>query len=271
MLFTTYEAMLKHVLEAGALRDDRTQTGTRSVFGAMFRHDMAQGFPAVTTKKLFLRGVVEELGWMLRGETNVRSLQSLGVKIWDQWADENGDLGPVYGAMWRRFPAPDGGHVDQIATLLEGLKRDPWSRRHMVSAWHPALVAEQALPPCHWAFQCYVRCDERGVRYLDLMWHQRSADLFLGVAFNIASYALLLLLLAREIGAVPGHLVATFGDMHIYSNHMEQVRTQLEREPMPMCQLEIADDLRDICDLSWDKVRVLGYQSHGPISAPVAV
>lgn len=282
-MFGTYESLLYHVWMYGDEREDRTGVGTKSLFGLSFSHDMKAGFPAVSTKKLFLRGVVEELAWMLRGETNVRSLQERGITIWDEWADDNGDLGPVYGAMWRRWPHQkriqtqygvgwDMREIDQISELIEGLRKNPDSRRHMVSAWNPALVSSQRLPPCHWAFQCYVRASrDGGAPELDLMWHQRSADLFLGFPFNIASYGVLLTLLAREVGMVPGKLIATLGDAHIYRNHYDQVKEQLTRAPLPLCKLSVSSDLKSLYDLSWDKVKFEGYEHHGPLQAPVAV
>lgn len=270
--FTSYEDILRHVLAHGVRQENRTGIDAFSVFGGMYEHDLSTGFPAVTTKKVFLRGVVEELAWMLRGETNVRSLQALGITIWDEWADENGELGPVYGAMWRRFPSHGGAAIDQIAQLVEDLRINPRSRRHIVTAWHPGVVPEQKLPPCHWSFQCSVRPGADGsVDTLDLMWHQRSVDTFLGLPFNIASYALLTHVLARITGLRPGRLIASFGDLHLYANHVHQAEEQLQRAPREHCQLTVSDEVVMPWDLSWSKVSFSHYHPHPPIKAPVAV
>lgn len=229
-----YLELMQHVLDHGTDKADRTGTGTRSVFGYQMRFDLAQGFPLLTTKKLHLRSIVHELLWFLAGDTNIRYLKDNGVRIWDEWADENGDLGPVYGYQWRSWPAPDGRHIDQISGLLDMIRRNPDSRRLIVSAWNPALVDDMALPPCHCLFQFYVADGK-----LSCQLYQRSADVFLGVPFNIASYALLTLMVAQVTGLQPGEFVHTFGDAHLYSNHFEQARLQLQREPraLPVMKL----------------------------------
>jgi thymidylate synthase len=261
-----YLDLLRHVMENGTDRGDRTGTGTRSVFGHQMRFDLSEGFPLVTTKKLHLRSIIYELLWFLRGDTNIAWLKENGVSIWDEWADENGDLGPVYGYQWRSWPAPDGRHIDQIAGLIEGIKTNPFSRRHIVSAWNPALVDEMALPPCHCLFQFYV-ADGR----LSCQLYQRSADIFLGVPFNIASYALLTHMIAEVTGLLPGDFVHTFGDAHLYSNHFEQAKTQLKRDPRPLPFLKIGRKIGDLAEFTFEDFEIIGYEPHPHIKAPVAV
>ncbi|MCP2264655.1 thymidylate synthase [Promicromonospora thailandica] len=262
---TPYEDLLRDVLATGTRKGDRTGTGTRSVFGRQIRYDLAKGFPLVTTKRVHLKSVVYELLWFLRGDSNVRWLQERGVKIWDDWADESGELGPVYGVQWRSWPTPDGGHVDQIAKVVEQIRTNPDSRRHVVTAWNPAEVDDMALPPCHALFQFYVADGK-----LSCQLYQRSADLFLGVPFNIASYALLTHMVAAQTGLEVGEFVWTGGDVHIYDNHVEQVETQLARDPYPYPSLRLAP--RDsIFDYEYEDVEVLGYVSHPTIKAPIAV
>jgi thymidylate synthase len=262
---TPYEDLLRDVLATGTRKGDRTGTGTRSVFGRQIRYDLAQGFPLVTTKRVHLKSVVYELLWFLRGDSNVRWLQERGVKIWDDWADESGELGPVYGVQWRSWPTPDGGHVDQIAKVVEQIRTNPDSRRHIVTAWNPAEVDDMALPPCHALFQFYVADGK-----LSCQLYQRSADLFLGVPFNIASYALLTHMVAAQTGLDVGEFVWTGGDVHIYDNHVEQVETQLARDPYPYPSLRLAP--RDsIFDYEFEDIEVLGYVSHPTIKAPIAV
>jgi len=261
-----YLDLLADILESGARREDRTGVGTLGVFGRQMRFDLAQGFPLLTTKKLHWRSIVMELLWFLRGDTNVRWLQERGVSIWDEWADpETGDLGPVYGKQWRSWAAPDGRSVDQIANLLHGLRTNPNSRRHIVSAWNPAEVEEMALPPCHCLFQFFV-ADGR----LSCQLYQRSADVFLGVPFNIASYALLTLMVAKEVGLQPGEFVHTFGDAHLYLNHLEQAKLQLAREPRPFPTVTLAEG-RDLFSYEFEDVVLQGYDPHPHIKAPVAV
>lgn len=262
---TPYEDLLRDVLATGTPKGDRTGTGTRSVFGRQIRFDLSAGFPLVTTKKVHLKSVVYELLWFLRGDSNVRWLQERGVKIWDDWADESGELGPVYGVQWRSWPTPDDGQVDQIAKVIEQIRTNPDSRRHVVTAWNPAEVDDMALPPCHALFQFYV-ADGR----LSCQLYQRSADLFLGVPFNIASYALLTHMVAAQTGLDVGEFVWTGGDVHVYDNHVEQVRTQLDRAPYPYPSLRLAPR-RSIFDYEFEDVEVLGYVSHPTIKAPIAV
>ncbi len=261
-----YLDLLRHVLERGADRSDRTGTGTRSVFGCQLRFDLAQGFPLVTTKKLHTRSVIHELLWFLRGETNVRSLQQNGVTIWDEWADGDGELGPVYGFQWRSWPAPDGRRIDQLALLLEGLRRDPESRRHIVSAWNVAALPQMALPPCHLLFQFYVAAGR-----LSCQLYQRSADLFLGLPFNIASYALLTQMIAQAVDLAPGDLVLALGDTHLYANHFEQARLQLAREPRALPRLHLDPQVKDLFAFRFEHVRIDGYDPHPHIAAPIAV
>lgn len=261
-----YLDLMRHVLENGHDKSDRTGTGTRSVFGWQLRFDLNQGFPVVTTKKLHLKSIIHELLWFIQGDTNIKYLQDNGVRIWDEWADENGDLGPVYGKQWRRWETPDGRLIDQITQLVQGLKNNPDSRRHIVSAWNPGDVDNMALPPCHCLFQFYVANGK-----LSCQLYQRSADIFLGVPFNIASYALFTLMLAQVCGYQPGEFVHTFGDAHLYSNHFEQARLQLGREPRPLPTMWINPDVKDIFAFRFEDFRLDGYDPHPHIAAPVAV
>src|SRR5215217_4185097 len=261
-----YLKLLSDILEHGADKADRTGTGTRSLFGYQMRFDLSQGFPLLTTKKLHLKSIVYELLWFIRGETNVRWLQERGVKIWDEWADENGDLGPVYGSQWRSWPAPDGRHIDQLAAVVDSIRTKPDSRRHIVSAWNPAEVDEMALPPCHCLFQFYVANGK-----LSCQLYQRSADTFLGVPFNIASYALLTHMMAQVTGLKPGEFVHSFGDLHLYHNHFDQVRLQLSRDPRPLPRLTINPDKRDIFDFQFEDFSFEGYDPHPHIKADVSV
>ncbi|ODT83651.1 MAG: thymidylate synthase [Pelagibacterium sp. SCN 64-44] len=261
-----YLKLLSDILKNGADKADRTGTGTRSLFGYQMRFDLSQGFPLLTTKKLHLKSIVYELLWFLRGETNVRWLQQHGVKIWDEWADENGDLGPVYGSQWRSWPAPDGRHIDQIANVVESIRTRPDSRRHIVSAWNPAEVDEMALPPCHCLFQFYVANGK-----LSCQLYQRSADTFLGVPFNIASYALLTHMMAQVTGLGVGDFVHSFGDVHLYANHFEQARLQLTREPRPLPTLRINPDVKRLEDFTFEDFTFEGYDPHPHIKAAVSV
>lgn len=261
-----YLDLLSHVMANGTDRSDRTGTGTRSVFGYQMRFDLAEGFPVLTTKKLHLRSIIHELLWFLKGDTNIAYLRENGVTIWDEWADENGDLGPVYGYQWRSWPAPDGRHIDQIAGLVEGIRKNPHSRRHIVSAWNPALVDEMALPPCHCLFQFYVS-DGR----LSCQLYQRSADIFLGVPFNIASYALLTMMVAQVTDLVPGDFVHTLGDAHIYSNHFEQAEQQLGRKPKPLPFMKINPEVKDLFGFRYEDFELVGYEADASIKAPIAV
>jgi thymidylate synthase len=261
-----YLDLLKHVMDTGIDRGDRTGKGTRSVFGYQMRFDLSEGFPVLTTKKLHLRSIIHELLWFLKGETNIRYLKENGVSIWDEWADENGDLGPVYGYQWRSWPAPDGRHIDQIANLIEGLKINPNSRRHIVSAWNPAEVDEMALPPCHCLFQFYVADGK-----LSCQLYQRSGDTLLGVPFNIASYALLTLMVAQVTGLKPGDFVHTLGDTHIYSDHFEQVRLQLTRTPKKLPTMRLNPAVKNIFDFKFEDFTLEGYEADAHIKAPIAV
>ena len=261
-----YLDLLRHVKETGVDRGDRTGTGTRSVFGYQMRFDLSEGFPLLTTKKLHVRSIFYELLWFLRGETNVRWLQERGVKIWDEWADENGDLGPVYGSQWRSWPDGDGGQIDQIEDLVAGLKNNPDSRRHLVTAWNPAEVDEMALPPCHCMFQFYVAQGK-----LSCQLYQRSADVFLGVPFNIASYALLTHMLAHVCGLKVGDFVHTFGDTHLYKNHFEQAELQLSRSPGPLPELKILNQRNSLFDFEYEDFEVSNYVAAPGIKAPIAV
>ncbi|WP_102958986.1 thymidylate synthase [Mangrovicella endophytica] len=261
-----YLDLLDRVLTDGTLKGDRTGTGTRSVFGHQMRFDLSAGFPLVTTKKLHLRSIIHELLWFLKGETNVAYLRDNGVRIWDEWADENGDLGPVYGAQWRSWPDYNGGHIDQIARVVADIRRNPNSRRLIVSAWNPALVDEMALPPCHCLFQFYVADGK-----LSCQLYQRSGDIFLGVPFNIASYALLTAMVAQVTGLKAGDFVHTLGDAHIYANHFEQARLQLSREPLPLPRLKLNPAIDDLFAFRFEDIAIEGYEAHGHIKADVAV
>lgn len=261
-----YLDLMQHVLEHGHVKTDRTGTGTRSVFGYQMRFDLSEGFPLVTTKKLHLKSIVHELLWFLSGDTNIRYLKENGVSIWNEWADENGDLGPVYGYQWRSWPAPDGGKVDQIVKLLEMIRSTPDSRRLIVSAWNPALVDQMALPPCHSLFQFYVAGDR-----LSCQLYQRSADIFLGVPFNIASYALLTMMVAQVCGLQPGDFVHTLGDAHLYSNHLDQAREQLARTPHALPRMLLNPEVHDLFAFRFDDFRLEGYDPHPHIKAAVAV
>jgi len=261
-----YLELMERVLENGAHKDDRTGTGTRSVFGHQMRFDLAEGFPLVTTKKLHLKSIIHELLWFLQGSTNTAYLRENGVSIWDDWADAEGELGPIYGYQWRSWPAPDGGHVDQIAWLINEIRTNPTSRRLVVSAWNVAAIEDMALPPCHTLFQFYVR-DGR----VSCQLYQRSADIFLGVPFNIASYALLTMMVAQVTGYEPGDFVHTFGDAHLYSNHLEQAAEQLAREPRERPTMTLNPDVREIDGFCFDDFALSNYDPHPHIKAAIAV
>ena len=261
-----YLDLTNEILEKGAKKTDRTGTGTRSVFGRQLRFDLSEGFPLVTTKKLHLRSIIYELLWFLRGDTNIKYLKDNGVTIWDEWADENGELGPVYGHQWRSWPAPGGKSIDQISQVIAQLKQKPDSRRHIVTAWNPAEVDKMALPPCHALFQFYVAEGK-----LSCQLYQRSADYFLGVPFNIASYALLTYMFAQQCDLLPGDFVWTGGDVHLYSNHIEQARQQLERKPFELPQLNIRRQPESIFGYEYNDFEILNYQAHPSIKAPIAV
>ena len=261
-----YLDLLRDVLENGAEKSDRTGTGTHSLFGRQLRFDLADGFPLVTTKKLHTRSIVHELLWFLRGETNIRYLKKNGVSIWDEWADANGDLGPVYGKQWRSWQGADGRVVDQIAWLIDEIKRNPDSRRLVVSAWNVAELPKMALAPCHCLFQFHVANGR-----LSCQLYQRSADVFLGVPFNIASYALLTHLIAQVCDLAPGDFVHSFGDVHLYKNHVAQAQTQLARDPLPLPALKLNPDVRSIFDFRFEDIAIEGYSPHAAIKAPVAV
>ena len=261
-----YLDLLQHVMDNGVDRMDRTGTGTRGVFGHQMRFDLADGFPMVTTKKLHKKSIVHELIWFLAGDTNIKYLQDNKVRIWDEWADADGDLGPVYGKQWRRWEGPDGAVIDQIKNVVEALKNNPYSRRHIVSAWNPADVDDMALPPCHCLFQFHVADGK-----LSCQLYQRSADIFLGVPFNIASYALLVHMMAQVCDLEVGDFVHTFGDAHIYSNHFEQVKLQLSRAPMPLPRLKLNPDVTEIDGFEYKDVKILGYKAHPHIAGKVAV
>ena len=261
-----YQQLMERVLNHGAEKLDRTGTGTLSIFGHQMGFDLAHGFPLVTTKKLHLKSVIYELLWFLRGETNVRWLQQNGVSIWNEWADENGDLGPVYGRQWRSWPKPDGGFIDQISDVIARIRRDPDSRRLIVSAWNPADIERMALPPCHCLFQFYVSDGK-----LSCQLYQRSADIFLGVPFNIASYSLLTLMVAQVTGLKPGEFIHTFGDAHLYLNHLEQAREQLARTPYPLPVMRLNPSVTDIFAFRFEDFALDNYQAHPHIKAPVAV
>src|SRR3990172_9179860 len=261
-----YLDLMRHVLQHGVERMDRTGTGTLSTFGYQMRFDLQAGFPLLTTKKLHLKSIVYELIWMLRGDTNIRFLNEHGVRIWDEWADSNGELGPVYGAQWRSWNGPDGQVVDQITGVVSEIKRNPTSRRLVVSGWNPSSVDQMALPPCHTLFQFYVHADR-----LSCQLYQRSGDIFLGVPFNIASYALLTMMIAQATDLQPGEFVHTFGDVHLYLNHLEQARLQLERQPRPLPRIVLNPAVRSILDFEYSDVTLTGYDPHPHIPAKVAV
>lgn len=261
-----YEDFMAHVFEQGVSKTDRTGTGTRSVFGYQMRFDLGQGFPLITTKKLHTKSIFTELLWFLRGDSNVRWLQERGVSIWDEWADEQGNLGPVYGVQWRSWPAPSGQHIDQITQVLEQIKNNPDSRRHIVSAWNVGDIPNMALPPCHAFFQFYVAQGK-----LSCQLYQRSADIFLGVPFNIASYALLTHMVAQQCNLQPGDFIWTGGDCHIYSNHFDQVQLQLSREPRPYPKLVIKRKPESLFDYAYEDFEITDYDPHPHIKAPVAV
>ncbi len=261
-----YHDLLQHILDTGSDKSDRTGTGTRSIFGYQMRFDLGEGFPMVTTKKLHLKSIIHELLWFISGDTNIAYLKENGVSIWDEWADENGDLGPVYGHQWRSWPTPEGGTIDQISRLVEQIRANPDSRRLIVSAWNVAEVEHMALPPCHSLFQFYV-ADGR----LSCQLYQRSADVFLGVPFNIASYALLTLMMAQVCGLQPGEFIHTFGDAHLYSNHFEQARLQLTRTPGPLPTMHLNPEVTDIFGFRFEDFELSGYEAQPHIPAPVAV
>ncbi|MBX2883976.1 MAG: thymidylate synthase [Granulosicoccus sp.] len=262
----TYLDLLQQIMQNGSDKGDRTGTGTRSVFGYQMRFDLADGFPLLTTKKLHLKSIIYELLWFLAGDTNIAYLQQHGVSIWDEWADKNGDLGPVYGSQWRSWPAPDGRHIDQISAVLEQIKTNPDSRRHIVSAWNVADIENMKLPPCHALFQFYVADNK-----LSCQLYQRSADVFLGVPFNIASYALLTLMIAQVTELEPGSFVHTLGDAHIYNNHFDQVRTQLSRQPGPLPQMQLNPEVHDLFAFDYSDFTLQGYEPAAAIKAPIAV
>jgi thymidylate synthase len=261
-----YLHLLDTILKNGKEKGDRTGTGTISVFGHQMRFGLSEGFPVVTTKKLHLKSIIHELLWFLAGDTNVKYLQDNGVRIWNEWADENGELGHIYGYQWRSWPTPDGRHIDQISQVIDSIKNNPDSRRHIVSAWNVGELDKMNLPPCHVLFQFYVADGK-----LSCQLYQRSADVFLGVPFNIASYALLTLMVAQVTGLQPGDFVHTFGDVHIYSNHIEQVKLQLTREPYPLPTMKINPEIKSIFDFKYADFELVGYQSHPHIKGKVAV
>lgn len=261
-----YHDLLQHILENGTPKGDRTGTGTLSTFGYQMRFDLQQGFPVLTTKKLHLRSIIHELLWFLKGDTNIAYLKENNVTIWDEWADENGNLGPVYGYQWRSWPTPDGRHIDQIANLVEQIKRNPDSRRLLVSAWNVAYVDEMALPPCHTMFQFYVAEGK-----LSCQLYQRSADTFLGVPFNIASYALLTMMVAQVCDLEPGEFIHTLGDAHLYNNHLDQARLQLTRDFRPLPQMKINPEVKDLFAFTFDDFELVNYDPHPHIKAAVAV
>lgn len=262
-----YLNLLRSVLQKGESREDRTGTGTLSLFGCQSRYDLSKSFPVLTTKKLHLKSIIHELLWFLKGDTNIAYLKENGVRIWDEWADENGDLGPVYGAQWRSWKTPDGQSIDQIKNLIEGIKNNPHSRRHLVSAWNVAVVDQMALPPCHTMFQFYVHTDGR----LSCQLYQRSADIFLGVPFNIASYALLTMMVAQVCDLRPGEFVHTIGDAHLYKNHIEQAKLQLTRIPKPSPTMKINPEVKSLFDFKYEDFELVGYEAHPAIKAPIAV
>ncbi len=261
-----YLTLLQHVLDTGVDRGDRTGTGTRSVFGYQMRYNLADGFPVLTTKKLHLKSIIHELLWFLAGDTNIKYLKNNGVSIWDDWADDKGELGPVYGYQWRSWPSPDGGSIDQITNLIEQIKKNPSSRRLIVSAWNPAQVDQMALPPCHCLFQFHVANGK-----LSCQLYQRSADIFLGVPFNIASYALLTMMVAQVCGLEAGEFIHTLGDAHIYANHFEQAKLQLTRTPKALPKMIINPDVKDIFSFKFEDFELQGYEPDARIKAPIAV
>ncbi len=261
-----YLDLLRHVKQHGVRKDDRTGTGTMSVFGYQMRFDLAYGFPLVTTKKVHLRSIIHELLWFLSGDTNVGYLRDKGVSIWDEWADEHGELGPIYGYQWRSWPTPDGGHIDQITNVIRMIQANPDSRRLIVSAWNVADIEKMKLPPCHAFFQFYVADGK-----LSCQLYQRSADIFLGVPFNIASYALLTMMIAQTTGLQYGEFIHTLGDAHLYLNHLEQATQQLQRTPYPLPQMYLNPDIASLFDFSYDDFKLVDYQAHSHIKAPVAV
>jgi thymidylate synthase len=261
-----YLDLLNHVMTNGTEKSDRTGTGTKSVFGYQMRFDLQEGFPMVTTKKLHVRSIFHELLWFLKGDTNIRYLKENGVSIWDEWADAEGNLGPVYGYQWRSWPAGDGTHIDQITQLVEQIRKNPDSRRLLVNAWNVGMIGKMALPPCHILFQFYVANGK-----LSCQLYQRSADLFLGVPFNIASYALLTMMMAQVCGLQPGEFIHTFGDVHIYNNHFEQVKLQLSRDPKPLPVLKINPEVKDIFEFRYEDFTIIGYDPHPAIKGSVAV
>ena len=275
----TYLQLLQDILDKGSRKEDRTGTGTISLFGYQMRFDLAEGFPCVTTKTLHLRSIIHELLWFLKGDTNVAYLNDNGVSIWNEWADENGNLGPVYGAQWRDWIAPDGRHIDQMSLLLDDLRKRPDSRRHIISAWNPAVLPDettspqdnaraglQALPPCHMMFQFHVANGK-----LSCQMYQRSADVFLGVPFNVASYALLTMMMAQALDLEPGDFIISLGDVHIYLNHLEQVKTQLSRDPFPLPVMKINPERKDLFGFVYEDFELQNYQCHASIKAPIAV
>lgn len=261
-----YLDLMRHVRDQGTFKNDRTGTGTYSIFGHQMRFDLAEGFPLVTTKRVVMRLVIHELLWFLQGSTNIKYLLDNNVHIWDEWADEDGNLGPVYGAQWRSWPTPEGGSIDQIERVVDSIRNNPDSRRHIVSAWNVAEVETMALPPCHSLFQFYVADGK-----LSCQLYQRSADIFLGVPFNIASYALLTMMIAQVCDLEPGDFVHTFGDAHLYANHLEQADEQLSRVPLPLPQMKLNPEVRDLFAFSIDDFDLQGYQPHATIKAPIAV
>ena len=275
----TYLQFLSDILQNGTRKGDRTGTGTVSLFGYQMRFNLADGFPAITTKKLHLRSIIHELLWFIKGETNIAYLKENGVSIWDEWADDNGDLGPIYGAQWRNWPTPDGGHIDQLSLLLDDLKDNPDSRRHLITGWNPSVLPDerispkdnatagkQALPPCHTLFQFHVANGR-----LSCQLYQRSGDAFLGVPFNIASYALFTMMIAQVCDLEPGDFIHTLGDAHIYLNHMDQVHTQLQRKPFPLGTMHLNPEVKSLFDFKFEDFELRGYQSHEMIRAPIAV
>lgn len=261
-----YLNLLEHLLKNGVVRDDRTGTGTLGCFGYQMRFDLSEGFPVTTTKKLHLRSIIHELLWFIQGDTNIKYLKENGVRIWDDWADENGDLGPVYGYQWRSWPNPDGSSTDQISKVIDSIKNNPYSRRHVVSAWNPSFIDEMALPPCHCLFQFHVSEGK-----LNCQLYQRSADTFLGVPFNIASYALLTMMMAQVCDLEPGEFVHTFGDVHLYSNHVEQAKEQISRTPGSLPKMIMNPDVKNLFDFTHEDFTLVNYEPQAHIKAPISV